>query len=268
MTAKLTRKKIVIVAGGYDINRIPSIGYGAFAQNPLKRALRRVLFRMADRVLAVSDFAADAARSNLSLDYDTIKMVYLPIAIPNHDIKPWNQRPRRVTFLIAADEDSKVVKGVDHIPNICRALPDVNFTLAGRLAETVKTEIESHNLKNLTLAGHLEFHSEAYFDLLNSSRIICAPSRGESFGAAVLDGALVGCYPIAFRVGSLPEVMNGIGTLVEGDNVDEMVACIREKLDLPSYDPAQAIEKISRRYSPVVREERLTNVLQEFLVRN
>jgi len=61
----------------------------------------------------------------------------------------------------------------------------------------------------------MDFQGKEFVSVLNSSRMVCLPSRLESFGAALIDGAIQGCVPIGFSVGALPEVINGLGPIVQ-----------------------------------------------------
>lgn len=268
LVAKILRKKIVIVAGGYDVNNIPELRYGAFQQGMISRFLRRLTFRFADKILAVSKFAEKIAKANLPASVDQIEQVYLPIALPNSPVTPWSERPRQVLFLISSDETNRLVKGIDLIPMICRHLPDVSFKLAGKLEDSVLAKLKAENIENLEILGMVPFHSKEFFALLNSSRVICCPSRCESFGAAVLDAALMGCWPVAFDVGSLPEVMSRIGTLVPACDVAKMVKVIREKIQMSDYNSSAAIQEIRSSFGPDVRKVRLKKVVRDTLAKN
>jgi glycosyltransferase involved in cell wall biosynthesis len=232
VVARLFRKPIVIVAGGYDVNRVDSIGYG-----PSRGvALRRFVFNSADKVLAVSEFTHKSALLNLGLPAEKVETIPLGFEFSNTVLKPWNSRARQVAFLISAPDDMFLVKGVDRIPEICRSLPEVRFKLAGILSPKVEAFLRSQNLPNLELLGWLQYQGEKFVGLLNESRVVCAPSRMESFGAAAFDGASYGCIPVAFSVGALPELLSGIGRLVSEDRVDMMANAIQESVDQSGID--------------------------------
>lgn len=261
IVTKLLGKKIVIVAGGYDVNGVPEIKYGAFEQSRLKRALRRFVFSFADQILAVSNFTEHLVLKNLGVAKSRVRMIYLPIAVPQVSPAPWVHRARQVAFLISSDEDNRLVKGLDRIPELCRRLADVKFKLAGALTEPVRRELEAAQIQNLELLGPLPFHSEAFFELLNSSRVICAPSRSESFGAALADGALMGCIPIGFDVGAIPEVLGGAGALVPAGDCMAMAEAIRNALDQSEALSKDQIATIRDRFSPHVRAARLKELI-------
>jgi glycosyltransferase involved in cell wall biosynthesis len=214
LLAKIFRAKVVIVAGGYDVNKLDSIGYGAGAQGFVSRLLRKLIFALADQVLAVSEFTRQSAIEHMGLAPETVKTVYLAFGGPQVALTPWEERAARVVFLISARDNMFQVKGIDRIPELCTALPHVQFSLAGQLSETVEAFLKGKNLANLELIGFLPFQSSRFIDLLNSSRVVCLPSRMESFGAAMIDGAIFGCVPVSLSVGALPEVVSGFGETV------------------------------------------------------
>ena len=52
--AKMFKKKIIIVAGGFDVARLDEFNHGAFSKFKKSRWLRQFLFSLADLVFCVS----------------------------------------------------------------------------------------------------------------------------------------------------------------------------------------------------------------------
>ncbi|NJL24159.1 MAG: glycosyltransferase family 4 protein [Calothrix sp. SM1_5_4] len=169
-----------------------------------------------------------------------------------------------MVFLLSAKDDSVLVKGVDRIPEICRALPDIEFILAGDIEGKALAVIEGSNLSNLKLFGFLKFQGPEFVELLNSSRVVCLPSRMESFGAALIDGALLGCWPVCFDVGALAETIGGLGSLVSDGRIDDLARVIRELINDESISAEEIRQKGIERFSQDRRAELLRSIFAEW----
>lgn len=257
LLAKFLRRKIVVVAGGYDANGVESIGYGQFRSN---RA-RRFVFELADKVLAVSTLTRNSAIERVGLSPQKIEVISLGFPQRLEEISPWTSRLPQVVFLLSAKRDSLLVKGVDRIPQICRALPEIKFVLAGSLSPEVEKFVRSQDLQNLELTGYLEYQGAKFRQVLNESRVICMPSRMESFGAAAFDGASYGCVPVAFAVGALPEVLEGIGELVPDGDIKGLVSAIDRTVRLPQVDVMKLRNLSNERFSLERRALALSEVI-------
>ncbi|MGE0526239.1 MAG: glycosyltransferase family 4 protein [Bdellovibrionales bacterium] len=257
IVGRLLGKRISMVAGGYDVDAVPEIGYGAFSAGWLRRLIRRLVFLFPRRVLAVSKYSQDQARKHL---WSVKKIECVPLSTGNmasDHVRPWNQRKRQVAILLSARDDDYLVKGVDRIPDLCRLLPDISFKLAGSLSASVRKRLEMEQLSNLVLTGFLEFGGPEFRDLLEESRVVLLSSRCESFGVALIDGALMGCVPVSFAVGALPEVIEGIGRLVPPGNVHLLAQAVRDVMDLKNFDNSKIQAAVQERFSYARRRDAL-----------
>ncbi len=71
--------------------------------------------------------------------------------------------------------------------------------------------------------------------------MLVMPSLDEGFGLPVLEAMTIGVPVVASRRGSLPEVLDGAGLLVEPDDHEAMAAAMRRVLD----DPAERARMVS-----------------------
>lgn len=93
--------------------------------------------------------------------------------------------------------------------------------------------------------------SETKAQLLRDARALLAPvAWNEPFGLILIEAMLSGCPPVAFRRGSVPELIEHGVTGFIADSFDEMVALIRPGGDVDRFDRercrAAAIERFSR----------------------
>jgi hypothetical protein len=256
LLAWLFDKRIVIVAGGYDVNSVSEIGYGQMRGS----YLRQLVFSMADEVVAVSEITRVNALLNFDLSPDRVTTVPLAIKIPSTPLTPWADRRKQVAFLISADEDMYLVKGLDRVHAICRALPDVTFKLAGKLSSQVEAKLKADQPKNLELLGWLEFQGAQFQRLLSESRAICLPSRMESFGAAAFDGAAMGCVPVGFAVGALPDGLRGVGISVQPGSIESMTKALRDVIHSQNINIETLRSRIDERFSLEKRRNGLSEV--------
>lgn len=255
--AWLLDKRILMVAGGYDVNRREDIGYGQIRHG----WLRAMMFEMADRVLANSEFTRKSALETLDLSPFDIETVYLAVRVADIKLNPWHSRKSQAVFLISTSDDAHLVKGIDRIQEICRTLPQVQFKLAGNLAPGVKSMLARETPQNLEYLGYVDFHSAQFLQLLNESKAVVVPSRLESFNAASLDGAAMGCVPVVFDVGALPEVLVAQGRLAKADDVPDLCRHIAGVMALDDVNVEALRREVQNRFSLELRREKLAQVI-------
>jgi glycosyltransferase involved in cell wall biosynthesis len=86
--------------------------------------------------------------------------------------------------------------------------------------------------------------------LLHEARALIAPVEwNEPFGLILIEAALSGCPVVAFRRGSLPEVIEHGVTGLMVDSVDEMVDAIRPGGALAGFDRRRCRAHAARRFS-------------------
>lgn len=265
--AKATRTKIVMVAGGYEVSNIPTLGYGGMSGGRFSRWCRRSLLHRADLILAVSDFTRQQAIDNAGISRAKLKTVPLAFLPPGDRLTPWLARARQVALLISVSPENQSAKGIDRIADLCRELPDIQFKWAGTLPAETRQSFRAEKLTNLLLMGFVPFRSQEFVDLLNSSRVVCLPSRTESFGAALVDGALFGCVPIAFAVGAIPYVIENIGVAVIQEDVTALANAIARAADLEDVDVEDLRTRILDKFSRSARERTLRACFSELIDR-
>ncbi len=263
LVAKALGRKVMIIAGGYDVESVRGIRYGAFARGPGSRFMRRTLFALADVIAVVSSYSQTRALVNLAQLSQRIRL--LNLAVQHSDdrkLTAWESRRRRVALLISADESNLLVKGLDRLAEICRALPDAEFKLAGKLSPEVRSILEQGKPANLEITGFLKFRSPEFMEFLDASRVVLLLSRRESFGAALIDGALLGCRPVAFSVGALPEVVEGFGRLAPDGDMPEMTRVLKNALSEPA-NVNEIHREAASRFSEARRKAGFVSLLSE-----
>jgi L-malate glycosyltransferase len=193
----------------------------------------RVVNRLADRVLAVSEevkkFCIDADR----IDPHKISVVYNGVDLKHIAAEDAAANPfatadwAGATHIITCVANVRRVKGIDVLvrtaQRVCRELPGAVFLVAGSLyereySEEVQNMICSMGLeKNVRLLGFIGDP----VPLLKMSNAFCLLSRSEGFCNALLEAMACGVPSVVTRVGGNPEAIregeNGFMVPVEDD---------------------------------------------------
>ena len=130
LLARLLRRKVVFITGGFDVASIPELSFGAL-RVPLFRRLLAPTLRLANAVLCFSDFsAAEAVRwagfrpsglHTLYFDVDTNR--FQPAIGPKERLA--------ITVCATLDQVSIPQKGVDTFVAAAHRLPDAQFVVVG-----------------------------------------------------------------------------------------------------------------------------------------
>lgn len=249
LIARVRRIPFVVIPGSYEVAWVPEISYG-WQGSVLRRALVRWILRGASDVVAVSPTIADLIR-----DAGGVEPVLVPnTAGPTPSIVP-RPEPRFdvVTSAVLATEPARRRKGIDLVLGAARACPDLRFLLVG----------PHHDLEvpaNVHVTGSLP-PAEAEACLADAKVYVQATRGYEAFGSAVLEAMARGLVPVVSAVGSLPWVVGSAGVVVPADDVDALVAGIRQALR--AGDPGAARERAASEFGAERRRRGLESLLRD-----
>jgi glycosyltransferase involved in cell wall biosynthesis len=193
----------------------------------------RVVNRLSDRVLAVSEEVKKFCIDTDRIDPQRISVVYNGVDLKH--IAALKDNPFAVadwagaSHIITCVGNIRRVKGIDVLirvaQRVCRELPNAVFVIAGSLyerdySEEIQSMIRQLGLeKNVKLLG---FVADPV-PLLKMSDAFCLLSRSEGFCNALLEAMSCGVPSVATRVGGNPEAItdgeNGFLVPVEDDTV-------------------------------------------------
>ena len=259
--ARLLRKPVVIVAGGYDVAAEPSIRYGNMLR-PVPRILGRALFGLASMVVPFSESAADEARRNARVPARKIRTV--PLGFDASRFPPRNSDISKEPLVLTvgvADASTIHRKGLLDVARASRLLPDVQFVFAGQADAAALAQLHAVAGPNATFRGRVS--AEELASLFRRAAVYAQPSIHEGFGSAVAEAMLYECVPVISRTHSLPEVVGGTGIYVPPGDVGALVPAIREALIAPPTRGAAARRRILRMFPATRRRTELLSVLDE-----
>jgi glycosyltransferase involved in cell wall biosynthesis len=256
LLARLLRKRVVIVAGGYDLANVPEIDYGNMRPG-LVRRLTKMLFSLADLILCYSQSAADEAMK-AGLPMERVRVLHLGVRAAEY--VPGAKEPFVLT-VAAIDGATLTRKGLLDVARIAHLLPDVSFVLAGAAASPKFEQLlRDQSPPNLTLRGYVD--ADELQLLYSRAAVYLQPSRHEAFGLSVGEAMAYGCVVIVGNSYSLPEIVGGCGILVEPG--DDQRACTAIRTALERLEPAaDAAARVRDCFSPARREEGLLAYIRE-----
>jgi glycosyltransferase involved in cell wall biosynthesis len=259
--SKLFCKKIIVVSGGYDVAKVQSINYGAFLSNPLINKIRVYLFNTASKVICISNVNLDDTKANIGLKSEKYELILHGFSKPCRELMSRENRKNQVVFLSRLTKQTYNLKGINFLFEIAKELPEYEFVVLGKTDEYVNNKFREWNLKNLKALGFLDFGSDKFLNVLNDSKIVLMLSAYESFGCALVDGAIMGCYPISFDQFGQKEVNEGVGTICKYGDVQSVVDEIRRVSDI--YSPDDVSNKMLIKYPYSIRKKRILDLIEK-----
>src|SRR5436190_4171951 len=125
--ARLLRKRVYVVAGGFDVTYTPEVKSGARVR-PLRWFLVRNTHRFATHVFPVSNYAQHLLDTN-SKHHAPSTVIYNAVNIVRF---PFSEKAREKKVLTVTQLDivlDYLLKGIDVFIRTARAMPDVQFDL-------------------------------------------------------------------------------------------------------------------------------------------
>lgn len=227
-------------------------------QDRILARLERRAIGAAAAVVAWSDWNAQALRDEYSLDDSRLLTIH-----PGIDANWWHeaeigrraeeQEELRVLF-VGNDVERKGL-------NVLREAID-SSSLAVTLDVVSGDRIEADG--PMRVHRDIEGGSEELRALFAGADVFALPTRADAVPWAVLEAMAAGLPVIASRVGSIEELLDGAGIVVEPGDADELAAALRRLADpaVRSELGARGIERVQQRYDREVQLPLLLDLLQ------
>ena len=265
--SKILNKKFVIVLGGYDCVSFPQIGYGAFANKWMRKAVI-LSYKRADLLLPVHDSLIFSEYKYTSEFPSTqgIKAFVPNLKTPfttifnGYDSSKWPanlalKKPLTAITIAAGIEENRrsVLKGIDLVLELALAHPEMQFVIVG--GSLVNTPIN--------VVVHPQLPQSELLKLLQQSQFYLQLSISEGFPNALCEAMLCGCIPIVSNVASMPEIIGDSGAVLNHKNRAELSA-ILEKIQSENQTELQqkAIDRIKTFYTESNRQNQLLDAIR------
>jgi glycosyltransferase involved in cell wall biosynthesis len=254
-TSKLMGKKSILLAGGWDVAKIPELDYG-YTLDPKRAKRLRYCLANASRVITISNFLRDRILE-LSPDAD---IPVIPLGFDPEVYKPKGKKKNMVITAVGmVNFETIKLKGLDTFVKTAASFQDSEFVVIGNYDKTDKhyAKLIKSAPPNVKFTGWLEFSELlGYFQ---EARVYMQLSAIESFGSALAESMLCGCVPVVSERGAMPEVVGDTGFYVPFKDTEKTAAALRSALDSDKGKAAR--ERIISRYPLKTREKLLVDLI-------
>lgn len=256
--SKIFRKKSIVIVGGYEVAKVPEIGYGAML-NPLYTQVVRFVLKHADRVLTTAESLREDAIINAKVHGRNIKTV--PECYDSEFWKPSGEKDD-VVMTVAYVNDSVIRrKGLETFVEAANYLPEAKFILIGPDVDGSVRRLKSMASSNVGFPGFIpETELPKWY---SKAKVYCQLSRYEGIPNALCEAMLCECVPVGTDYCGIPTAMGDTGFYVPYGDVEATVRAIKKGLH--SDKGKEARKRISTMFSLQKRERELVNEVEELL---
>jgi glycosyltransferase involved in cell wall biosynthesis len=257
LLAKLFKKPVVLVTGGYDTANVPEANYG-LQRKWLSRNIVNTLLKWADQLVVNSYYIKDEVTTNCKVSEEKITVVYHGIENDDQPTSFEAKDPNLVLTVGNIAHSTILRKGVKPFVQAASFLPEVRFVHAGKWRDETIEELKSIASENVEFKGFVD--EEELNALYQKASVYAQPSYHEGFGLTVAEAMFYGCVPVVTENGSLPEVVNGFGVFTT--NEPESIANgIEQCLKIESNERKAMSHYINETFTLKKREQGLVKVI-------
>lgn len=237
LIGKLFRKKVYVVAGGFDVTNLPEIKCGAKVR-PIRWFCVKNTFLLADKIFPVSNYAKNQLLKLTNVNEKKAKVIYNCIDLDKFSKNKDLSNAREYVLTVSQGDNwvEFVRKGSDKFIETAKNLKKEKFILAGLRGEALNLALKAAGeIDNLEIIpGPLDLYKDL-IPLYRKSYAYCQLSLDETFGVAVLEAMINGCVPIVSTGGALPEITNGSDAIVVNNDAQLIEAIEKAK----NYDESK-----------------------------
>ncbi len=253
--AKLLGRKIIIVAGGYDVVSLPEIDYGNM-RGGLKTTLVRFMYKLADRIISISESNRREAIENAKVEPSKISMIYHGFAPVN---EPAEKKDRMVVTIGEVKRSNLKRKGLEDFVRTAKYFPDVPFKLIGKWTDDSNKVLQNVAPGNVEITGFI--NESAISNILSRAKVYVQASRHEGFGCSVAEAMLYKCIPVVNNVFALPEVVGDAGFLAVPGDIESLKEQIGRALNADETSGNKARKRVLEKFPLNKRTDALLNVV-------
>ncbi|WP_298981887.1 glycosyltransferase family 4 protein [Caldilinea sp.] len=262
LVAKWLNKPCIVVSSGYDVANESEINYGNMRPGP-RRWIGRWVFRLADQVLPVSQFAGREAIANAGVNPQKVRVIPHGVALAEKAI-PIDSALRQ-RFILTVSGINKLTlerKGVLHFTRLATLFPDCIFWIIGPYQEDEAIRrLREIAPPNVLIPGPMNYDDLRRF--MQTVSVYVQLSYYESFCMSLAEAMLAGCVPVVVNRGALPEVVGDAGYVVPYGDLPQIAEAIRSALSADVQARQRASQRIATVFPLEERARLLLKTLEE-----
>lgn len=251
--AKFFGKKLVVVAGGYDVVYAPEINYGVFTC--WWRTIMAVfVYKNSDLVLAVSQYAKRELIQRITPK--NLFIIYNGVDVDR--FTPYGEKEKFVLTVGNVNWSNIQKKGLEKFVELAKLLPEIRFVLVGRHVDESINHLLEITGRNVEFTGYVSFNK--LLELYRRAMVYVQLSYHESFGVSLAEAMACGCIPVVTRRAALPEVVSECGIYVPYGDLNSTAQAIKRAFEMKNLEKC-ARNRIVKIFSLEKRERDLTEIL-------
>lgn len=256
--SKIFRKKSIVVIGGFEVAKVPEIGYGAMLNPSLTRIVRYVI-ENADIVLTVDDGLKRDALKNVGVKGNNIQTV--PTGYDYNIFKPGGKKENLIITVASADDWMRVrLKGLSTFVESTKFLPNMKFLIIGINGDVMR-ELQNIATQNV---GFIEYISQdALIPYYQKAKVYCQLSMREGLPNALCEAMLCECVPVGTDVQGIRTAIGNTGFYVPYGDAKATVEAIKNAVE--SNRGKYARERIKNMFPIERREMELQEIIRGLL---
>jgi glycosyltransferase involved in cell wall biosynthesis len=254
--SRLMGKKSVVVVGGFEVAKIPEIGYGA-ALNPIKAELMKWILTNASKVLTVDDSLKREAVTNLGASERNITTI--PTGYDSNKFKLDGEKEDIVlTVASVGKTQSPRRKGLDIFVRTAEYLNEFSFVHVGDLSSHAKF-LRTKFSQNVSFVGKV--NDVELLRHYQRAKVYCQLSLHEGLPNSLCEAMLCECVPVGTRSGGIPTAIGHTGFYVPYGDPYRTAKVIRRAMSTRGGKEARL--RIKSLFSLEAREKKLVALIHE-----
>ncbi|MCU0853216.1 MAG: glycosyltransferase family 4 protein, partial [Thermoplasmata archaeon] len=209
MFSRVFGRHSIVVVGGYEVTKLPELGFGSLL-DPRKARMVRYILTKATMVLPVDDDLRARAVQNLGIDAANFRTV--PTGYDSQHFASAGSNERTVVSVGYFSDWTRVrVKGFDTLIEAAKKLPDVKFVIIGGNGDAMAKlkEMAPANVEVLPPMWHDEV-----IPIYQKAKVYAQLSRTEGLPNALCEAMLCECVPVGTRIPGIEHAIGDAGFYV------------------------------------------------------
>ncbi|WP_159522063.1 glycosyltransferase family 4 protein [Sunxiuqinia indica] len=270
--AHLSRKKSIIIVGGFDAVSIPEIEFGVFYKNNLRTKFVRLSYKLTKFILPVDETLVKSTNYYVNPQGQKIgvlnfvenveaAILVVPTGYDSDFWKRLNNDNRRNVITVGGCSDWKTFrrKGHDFFLDVARSMPEYKFTLCG-IAEPMRREIIGLVPFNVKVLGFIT--QKEMIQQFSNHKVFTQFSLSEGLPNTLCEAMLCGCVPVGSNVNGIPDAIGETGFILENQDVSKAVQLIEEALYCDDFIAPR--ERIIKLYDIKKRKSEIGGLIESF----